>query len=64
MATYDISPEAHRVDAGRATAWLSGGWRLFNKAPGVWVAITIVLIVIHLLLAMLPFVGQKWRRRC
>ena len=58
MATYDISPQAHRVDASRATAWLSEGWRLFNTAPGVWIAITIVLIVIQLLFGMLPLVGQ------
>ena len=58
MATYDISPAAHKVDVGRATAWLTEGWRLFRTAPGVWVAITITLIVIHLLLVMLPLIGQ------
>ncbi len=58
MTTYDISPEAHRVDAARATAWLSEGWRLFNTAPGVWIAITVVLILIQLLLGVLPFIGQ------
>jgi uncharacterized membrane protein len=58
VVTYDAQPELHRVDAGRATAWLTEGWRVFAAVPGVWIAITIVLIVIHLLLSVIPGIGQ------
>ena len=61
MSTYEVntaSPEAKKIESGRATAWLGAGWRLFSAAPGVWIAITAVLIVIHLCLAAIPGIGQ------
>lgn len=29
---------ALRVDAGRGWGWIVEGWRLFTKAPGIWIA--------------------------
>jgi uncharacterized membrane protein len=58
MATYDAQPELHKVDAGRATAWFGEGWQLFSAAPGVWIAITVVLMVIYLVLGLVPGIGQ------
>lgn len=50
------SPAA--VDAGRGVAWWTEGWRLFAAAPGVWVAIALVFIVIMVMLSMIPMIGS------
>jgi hypothetical protein len=47
-----------RVESGRGLFWLTEGWRLFMKNPGVWVAIALVLIVIYGVLSLMPFLGQ------
>lgn len=58
MTTYDVPLEPHIVDSSRATAWLSGGWKLFMAAPAVWIAIGVVFAVIHILLGMVPVLGS------
>lgn len=58
MTTIDVHPEPHSVDAGQATVWLSGGWKLFMTAPAVWIAIGVVFAVIHVLLGMVPGLGS------
>ena len=45
------------VPAGNGTAWWSTGWRLFAAAPGVWIAITVVFVVIMIMLAFVPMLG-------
>lgn len=57
MPTYDAHPEPHIVDSSRATAWLSGGWKLFMAAPAIWIAIGVVFAVIYVLLGMVPVLG-------
>ncbi|CAG4884173.1 conserved membrane protein of unknown function [Georgfuchsia toluolica] len=57
MTTYDVHPEPHIVDSSQATAWLSGGWKLFMAAPAVWIAIGVVFAVIHVLLGLVPALG-------
>jgi uncharacterized membrane protein len=50
-------PAGRVVDAGRAIAWLTEGWKSFMAAPAVWVGITVVLVVIVALMSMVPVVG-------
>lgn len=57
MTTYNANPEPRHADAEHATAWLSGGWKLFMTAPAVWVAIGVVFAVIHVLLGLVPVIG-------
>lgn len=38
---------SHRVAVGNAIDWLKQGWTIFIANPGVWMAITVILIVIH-----------------
>lgn len=57
MTTYDAPPEPHLVDTDHATAWLSGGWKLFMAAPAIWIAIGVVFAVMHVLLGMMPGLG-------
>ena len=45
------------VGAGNAFDWLKQGWALFVVNPGVWIAITIVLLVLILGLNIVPLVG-------
>lgn len=45
------------VPAGNGGAWWSDGWRLFMAAPGIWVAIAVLLVVILIALAMIPVIG-------
>lgn len=46
------------VAAGKGTAWWSEGWRLFTAAPGVWIAITVLFVVIMVLLSLVPLLGS------
>lgn len=44
--------------ASRAFDWLAEGWRLFKLSPKVWLLATVMSVVISLLLAAIPKVGQ------
>lgn len=48
---------AIRAEAGRGWGWIVEGWRLFAKAPGVWVVIMLIYIAISIVLSLIPFVG-------
>lgn len=52
------APGIHTVPAERAMQWLQGGWRQFLVAPGVWIALSLALLVIHFGLALVPVVGS------
>lgn len=45
------------VDAGYAFDWLRQGWAIFLVNPGVWIALTIVLLVLVLGVCIVPLVG-------
>ena len=45
------------VDAGRGWTWIADGFGLFKKAPGMWIALVMVLFVILLVLAFIPLLG-------
>ncbi len=53
-----LAAEPRRVDAGRGLAWLTEGWSLFRQAPSPWIGITLIAIVIFLVLAFVPVLGQ------
>ena len=40
--------EGHLVPAGHGWTWIAGGWELFKRQPGTWVAIAIIAIVIFI----------------
>ena len=42
------------VEAGRGLSWLSEGFELFKKAPGVWIGSTLLLLVVGWALSHLP----------
>jgi uncharacterized membrane protein len=45
------------VDAGRGSAWIGAGWEIFMKAPGMWVAITLIFFIGVMVVSAVPVVG-------
>ena len=46
------------LDAGRGASWWGEGWRVFTAAPGTWIGILIIFVMIIMVLAFIPFLGQ------
>jgi uncharacterized membrane protein len=46
------------VASGRGSAWWSEGWRLFVAAPGPWIAITVIFLVLFVMIAFIPIIGS------
>lgn len=46
------------VNVGNAFDWLRQGWAIFIVNPGAWMAITVIVIVITLGLAIVPLIGH------
>ena len=53
----EFIPEGRGVPAGNGVAWISRGWQLFRMAPGPWVLLCIVYIVVAVVLGMIPVVN-------
>jgi uncharacterized membrane protein len=47
----------NRNDAGRGWTWLSEGWGLFKEAPGTWIGIVVVMLLLGIVLNLIPFVN-------
>jgi hypothetical protein len=37
--------------------WIKAGWELFKKAPGLWIAITVIFVIITIVLSAIPLVS-------
>jgi len=46
------------VPAENGWNWIVQGWNLFKRAPGVWIGLMVVFIVISIVLAFIPVVGS------
>jgi hypothetical protein len=44
--------------AGAGVTWISEGWKLFTRAPLMWIVALIVLFVIAIVAGLIPFVGS------
>src|ERR1043166_9686155 len=44
--------------AGAGVDWIAEGWRLFARAPLMWVVSILVIFVIALVVGIIPFVGS------
>ncbi len=49
--------KARVVEAGNGWQWIVGGFQVFRKTPLLWIALTIVLVIIWLVSFMLPVLG-------
>jgi uncharacterized membrane protein len=50
--------EPRAVGAGRGLAWLAEGWALFLRAPLIWIAVSVIAIIVFMALAFIPVIGQ------
>ena len=49
---------AGAVASGNGTAWWREGWRLFTASPGIWIAITVLYVIIMVMLSFVPVLGS------
>ncbi len=50
-------PQPGHADPAHTLQWLAAGWRAFVANPGIWIAQTLVLIVILAALGFVPLLG-------
>jgi uncharacterized membrane protein len=53
----ELVPGGKGVPASNGWSWLADGWTMFKAAPGLWIGIMVVLVVILFAMAMVPFLG-------
>ena len=46
------------VAAGRGVDWIGTGWKLFAKAPLMWIVALLILVVIAIVVNIVPFLGS------
>jgi uncharacterized membrane protein len=46
------------LSASHGWYWVRDAFKLFAKSPALWIALTVVLIIISMLAGMVPFLGQ------
>jgi hypothetical protein len=46
-----------RVPAARGVAWITEGWRLFARAPLMWLLAMLVLFLFSIIISIVPFIG-------
>ena len=51
-------PEGKKVETGRGVAWYGEAWKLFVAAPGPWILIFLVFMVLSFVVAIVPFIGS------
>lgn len=49
--------EPRTVDAGRGVTWWTEAWALFAKNIGMWVLLSLTMLVIYIVLTFIPFIG-------
>ena len=51
-------PAIRSVAAGRGLDWITGGWSLFLRAPGPWIALTVLVFVVSMICTVVPVLGN------
>lgn len=46
------------LPAGAGLDWIGGGWKLFVRAPLMWIVSLVLMFVIAIVLAFIPFIGS------
>lgn len=52
-----FSGKSRAVAAANAFEWLKQGWTIFVANPGMWIALTVLVIVLMLGLTIIPLIG-------
>lgn len=53
----EFIPDGQAVPAGNGVSWLMRGWELFKQAPGVWIGIGLIYLIITVVLSVIPLIG-------
>lgn len=53
----DFVPGGQGRPVGHGWSWIAEGWELFKRQPGMWIGIVLLLFVIMIAAALIPFVG-------
>jgi uncharacterized membrane protein len=56
-AARSFLPQGRSVPAGNGWQWIVDGWGLFRRAPGMWIVLLIVLLLVLVPLSLVPLVG-------
>ncbi|MHB8494872.1 MAG: BPSS1780 family membrane protein [Casimicrobiaceae bacterium] len=51
------APPPRKLDAANGVAWWGESWRIFAAAPGTWIGIVVVFVVVSALLYFIPAIG-------
>jgi uncharacterized membrane protein len=54
----DFVPDGQPLSAGQGWQWLRDGWTLFRAQPGMWIGITVALLVFYVVVGLVPWIGQ------
>lgn len=57
ISSSTFQPDGRIVEASRGVTWLSEGWTLFTKNPGVWIGQMVVLLLVFFILGLIPLIG-------
>jgi uncharacterized membrane protein len=52
------APPPRRLAAGEGAAWWGESWRIFCAAPGTWLGIFVIFVVLSIALVLIPIVGS------
>jgi uncharacterized membrane protein len=55
--TTDNTGSGRIVASGRGVEWWSEAWALFMKAAGMWIVLSIIMIIIFMVLGFIPILG-------
>ncbi|MGH8724457.1 MAG: BPSS1780 family membrane protein [Burkholderiales bacterium] len=58
VVSADFIPGGQSRDAGRGWAWIAAAWDLFKRQPGLWIGIWVLMMVIFIAAAFIPFIGS------
>jgi uncharacterized membrane protein len=53
-----LAVPAKTVPAGNGVTWIATGWKLFAKAPLMWIVALLILVVIAVLVNLVPILGS------
>ena len=57
VVNADFVPGGQSRPVGHGWTWIAEGWDFFKRQPGMWIGIVLLLFVITIVAAFIPFVG-------
>ena len=56
-STIGSAGSGRSVAAGRGVEWWSEAWALFIRAAGMWIVLTLVMLIIFFIIGIVPIIG-------